>query len=55
MNYDDYNTGDSLPCCNGYIYYDGRCGDGKIAMHDKNCPVGKQEEMSRRYWEKERR
>jgi len=47
--------GDPLPCCNGYIYYDGRCGDGPIPIHEKTCPVGKREEAEWAYWSRERR
>jgi len=42
-------------CCNGYVYYDGRCGDGPIFIHEKACRVGKQEERERKYWDRERR
>ena len=37
-------------CCNGEVYYDGRCGDSPIFIHDKNCPVGKRQKLEDEYW-----
>jgi hypothetical protein len=42
-------------CCNGYVYYDGRCGDGPIFIHDKHCAQGKREDAEWDYWSRERR
>lgn len=37
-------------CCNGQVYYDGRCGDGPIYIHQEGCPVGKREKLEADYW-----
>jgi hypothetical protein len=42
-------------CCNGHVYYDGRCGDGPIYIHEDNCRVGKREKAADDYWANDRR
>lgn len=42
-------------CCNGHVYYDGRCGDGPIYIHADNCPEGKLEKLRYDYWGMDRR
>ena len=42
-------------CCDGYVYFDGRCGDGPIFIHEKHCKVGKDEAARQDYWNSERR
>lgn len=42
-------------CCNGSVYYDGRCGDGPIYVHEKSCRRGRREECERRWYDRERR
>ena len=42
-------------CCDGYVYYDGRCGDDSIFIHEKSCKVGKKEQRMWDYWNRGRR
>ncbi len=42
-------------CCNGYVYYDGRCGDGPMYVHTETCRVGKREKREQDHWDNERR
>lgn len=42
-------------CCDGYVYYDGRCGDGPIWIHRDGCREKRREEREQRYWDRERR
>lgn len=42
-------------CCDGYVYFDGRCGDGPIFIHEQGCREGKREQAEYDYWEQERR
>jgi hypothetical protein len=42
-------------CCDGHVYYDGRCGDGPIYIHEEGCPVGRREKREEEYWSMDRR
>lgn len=42
-------------CCNGYVYFDGRCGDNPIYIHEKNCRFGRRESIEHQRWNNEKR